>query len=88
MQWDHGSPGVSAGLFAAARVFGDASYLAAAMRAQDDAWRRGILTKGLMLCHGISGTRAEARHCVSTFEPDCTATSHRLTFPPLPPTQA
>lgn len=32
-----------------------AACLAAAQRAADDIWARGLLTKGVGLCHGISG---------------------------------
>lgn len=63
VQWDHGAPGVSMTLFKAGEITGhdielfdlSQSLFAAAARAQECVWRRGLLTKGLMLCHGISG---------------------------------
>ena len=55
VQWDHGAPGVSAALLAAADVFGDAAYATAAERALQCTWRRGLVLKGLMNCHGIGG---------------------------------
>ena len=60
MQWDHGAPGVSAVLLAAWRAFPPPSprgarYLASAQRALDVTWRRGLIFKGLMNCHGLGG---------------------------------
>lgn len=55
VQWDHGAPGVSAALLAGWRATGNASYLASAERALDVTWRRGLVLKGLMNCHGIGG---------------------------------
>ena len=55
VQWDHGAPGVSAALLAGWRAFGDASHRAAAERALQCVWTRGLLLKGLMSCHGIGG---------------------------------
>ena len=55
VQWDHGAPGVSAALLAAADALGDARYTAAAARALECTWRRGLVLKGLMNCHGIGG---------------------------------
>jgi hypothetical protein len=34
---------------------GDGSYLAAALRAGEVVWQRGLLKKGPGLCHGVSG---------------------------------
>ena len=56
VQWDHGAPGVATALAVAARALGNSSYLDAARRAMDCTWERGLLTKGLMNCHGIGGT--------------------------------
>ena len=50
-----GAPGVSAALLAGWRAFGVARYHEAAERALQCTWRRGLLFKGLMACHGISG---------------------------------
>eukprot|EP00940_MAST-03C_sp_MAST-3C-sp2_P002655 g2655.t1 len=55
VQWDHGAPGISAALVAASIFFNESRYLDAANRALDCTWKRGLLTKGLMNCHGISG---------------------------------
>lgn len=37
------------------QVLGDQVYLAAAERAGELVWQRGLLRKGPGLCHGISG---------------------------------
>ena len=55
VQWDHGAAGVSATLILAWRAFDEPTYKAAALRALDVTWRRGLVLKGLMNCHGISG---------------------------------
>ena len=55
VQWDHGAPGVSAMLLRAWRRLGTARYRQAALRALDVTWRRGLLAKGLMTCHGVGG---------------------------------
>lgn len=55
VQWDHGAPGVAAALLRGWRALGTARYLHAAEKALELTWRRGLLTKGLMTCHGISG---------------------------------
>lgn len=55
VQWDHGAPGIMATLAKAAKIIGDSSYEDSARKAADCTWERGLLYKGLMLCHGISG---------------------------------
>lgn len=65
VQWDHGAPGVMTVLLRAALQFVDStdasvkasveSWVDSALKAADCTWSRGIVTKGLMLCHGISG---------------------------------
>uniref|UniRef100_A0A7S3AGL7 Uncharacterized protein n=1 Tax=Haptolina ericina TaxID=156174 RepID=A0A7S3AGL7_9EUKA len=55
VQWDHGAPGVSAALLAGWSSFSEPRYLRAAEQALECTWQRGLLTKGLMNCHGISG---------------------------------
>jgi len=57
IQWDHGAPGVSAALLAGwtSGVGNSTLYLAAAKRALEVTWERGLLFKGLMSCHGIGG---------------------------------
>lgn len=61
MHWCHGAVG-AVFLFSQAHMARDAfspgkgeEYLAAALRAGDSVWRRGLLKKGPGLCHGISG---------------------------------
>lgn len=55
VQWDHGAPGVSAALLAGWTAMGNESYRASAEKALDCTWRRGLILKGLMNCHGIGG---------------------------------
>lgn len=55
VQWDHGAPGISAALIEAYAFFNKSVYLESAQRALDCTWRRGLSSKGLMNCHGISG---------------------------------
>ena len=55
MHWCHGAPGVIATLAAAHGVWGGERYLAAAVTAGEAVWRRGLLRKGLGLCHGTAG---------------------------------
>jgi len=55
VQWCHGAPGFMATLTHGYKVFGNENYLKSADKASDAVWNRGILTKGLMLCHGVSG---------------------------------
>ena len=47
--------GISSMLWRAAKAFNDDSFMQSAIRAQDCIWNRGILSKGLMQCHGITG---------------------------------
>jgi len=37
------------------KVFLDEKYLNAAVQYADIVWKRGLLTKGYGLCHGVSG---------------------------------
>ena len=67
VQWDHGAPGVMAVLAEAALLVleqdapsadppADVSgWLSSSLKAAECAWERGLLTKGLMMCHGIGG---------------------------------
>jgi hypothetical protein len=55
VQWDHGAPGIMTTLAKASVILSDPSYLASAQKAADCVWERGILYKGLMICHGIMG---------------------------------
>ena len=51
----HGAPGVGIVLVRAFQLFGTPKFLAAALRAGDVVWERGLLKKGHGLCHGIGG---------------------------------
>lgn len=55
VQWDHGAPGVMGALVQGWKMLNNATYLTSAQKAADCTWERGIVTKGLMLCHGITG---------------------------------
>jgi len=55
VQWCHGAPGFMPVLTKGYYLFNDNTYLQSAEKAANCTWERGILTKGLMLCHGISG---------------------------------
>lgn len=55
VQWDHGAPGVLGALVKASKVLNDSKYLDSARLAADCVWERGLLYKGLELCHGIVG---------------------------------
>lgn len=55
VQWDHGAPGISAALLASWKLFQNETYLRSAERALECTWKRGLIFKGLMNCHGISG---------------------------------
>ena len=51
VQWCHGSPGLVPVLMRAEPT----RYRDWAAAAAEDVWRRGVLTKGVGLCHGIAG---------------------------------
>lgn len=64
VQWCHGAPSLIPVLAKAYELLDDSTpqtaapkeqILAAAKKAADVVWERGLLTKGLGLCHGISG---------------------------------
>jgi lantibiotic modifying enzyme len=56
VHWCHGAPGHVLLLMRASKVFGNPQYLQQAERiAERVLWPRGIVKKGLGLCHGISG---------------------------------
>jgi hypothetical protein len=56
VQWCHGAPGHVLLLVKASQVFQDEVYLEKAKRiALDVIWPRGLLRKGVGLCHGIAG---------------------------------
>ncbi|KAJ3268722.1 LanC-like protein 2 [Borealophlyctis nickersoniae] len=53
VQWCHGPPGAILCLCRAYDVYKDHTYLDAAKRAAEVVWEKGLLTKGVGLCHGI-----------------------------------
>lgn len=60
VHWCHGAPGFAPLMCRCAQVFGaggggGVDYLACAVRAGEVVWARGLLHKGVGLCHGISG---------------------------------
>ncbi|CAE7233277.1 LANCL1 [Symbiodinium natans] len=57
VHWCHGASGLPALCLLAATVLGDAdgSLRAAALQAGEVVWQRGLILKGLGLCHGIAG---------------------------------
>ena len=56
VHWCHGAPGHALLLVRAYTIFDDPRYLERARAiAQNVVWRRGLLQKGVGLCHGISG---------------------------------
>jgi hypothetical protein len=55
VQWCHGAPGFVALLCRAASVYRDPRYLELAETSAEIVWERGLLRKGLGLCHGVAG---------------------------------
>ncbi|CAE7504264.1 lancl1, partial [Symbiodinium sp. CCMP2456] len=57
VHWCHGASGLPALFLLAAAVLGDAdgSLRRAAEQAGEVVWKRGLILKGLGLCHGVSG---------------------------------
>ncbi|CAN0431393.1 unnamed protein product, partial [Ectocarpus fasciculatus] len=55
VQWCHGSPGIIPMLTKAHEVFEDDRYLEMARRSSEVVWKRGLLTKGNGICHGVAG---------------------------------
>lgn len=56
VQWCHGAPGLILLLVKAYEVFDEADYLKQAVNISlNVVWSRGLLRKGMGLCHGISG---------------------------------
>ncbi len=51
----HGSPGFVSLLCEAGYYLQDEAFFQAAMKAGECIWKRGILTKGNGVCHGITG---------------------------------
>jgi len=56
VHWCHGAPGYILLLVKAAKIFNNTTFQARAQQiAKDVVWPRGLLRKGVGLCHGISG---------------------------------
>ena len=55
IHWCHGAPGSVYTLYHAHKVYGDEKCKLALERALDVVWQRGVIKKGLGLCHGIAG---------------------------------
>ncbi|KAI8618734.1 hypothetical protein BC830DRAFT_1061133 [Chytriomyces sp. MP71] len=56
VHWCHGAPGMAILFAIAARAFPEREeYLRAALAAGDVTWERGLLRKGIGLCHGVCG---------------------------------
>ena len=57
VQWCHGATGHILLLMKAYEIYGDEAYQQLACKlAKEVVWRRGLLRKGVGLCHGISGS--------------------------------
>jgi len=55
VHWCHGAPAACLLFVKCWEVTQDQKYLTAAQRADDVVWDRGLLKKGVGLCHGIAG---------------------------------
>eukprot|EP00667_Euglena_gracilis_P012693 EG_transcript_13056 len=55
VQWCHGAPGFIPLLLRCAEVYAEPNYRQLAEELGDLVWTRGLLQKGVGLCHGISG---------------------------------
>lgn len=55
VHWCHGAPGFVALLCRAAAVYREPRYLELAEASAEVVWERGLLRKGLGLCHGVAG---------------------------------
>ncbi|XP_062505179.1 uncharacterized protein LOC134181907 isoform X2 [Corticium candelabrum] len=55
VHWCHGAPGFVSLFTKANECYGDVKYKEAALAAARCVWHRGLLRKGIPLCHGISG---------------------------------
>ncbi|CAM9962804.1 unnamed protein product [Pylaiella littoralis] len=55
VQWCHGASGVIPMLTKAHEVFEDDRYLEMARYSSEAVWKRGLLTKGNGICHGVAG---------------------------------
>jgi len=55
VQWCHGAPSIMMLYCKAFKIFNERRYLKAAVDANKVIWERGLLKKGLSLCHGVAG---------------------------------
>ncbi|GIQ92399.1 lanthionine synthetase C-like, partial [Kipferlia bialata] len=57
VQWCHGAPGYIPLMCACVRVYPDQAerYISHAIKMAETVWERGLLRKGVGLCHGIAG---------------------------------
>lgn len=55
VQWCHGAPGLIPVFVNAANFFSEKKYLEVALQGCNVVWQKGLLTKGLGLCHGVGG---------------------------------
>ncbi|KYQ90222.1 hypothetical protein DLAC_08823 [Tieghemostelium lacteum] len=55
VQWCHGAPGIITTLTKCYQFFRDDKYLVPCKSASECLWKYGLLSKGVGLCHGISG---------------------------------
>ena len=55
VQWCHGAPALSLLCTQLYSVTREAKYMQAAVDAAEVVWRRGLLKKGVGLCHGVAG---------------------------------
>jgi len=55
IQWCHGAPGVVPLMYRASKVFPDLDVESSLDRACECIWEKGLLSKGVGLCHGIAG---------------------------------
>ncbi|KAJ3033200.1 Glutathione S-transferase lancl1, partial [Rhizophlyctis rosea] len=62
MQICHGAPGITLLLLRAHELFQDPAYLSLAIQISETIWSRGLLKKGVGLCHGLAGNAAVFFH--------------------------
>jgi hypothetical protein len=55
VQWCHGAPGLALACLQAHEVLGEKKYVQPAQELGEVIWERGLLRKGIGLCHGIGG---------------------------------
>ncbi|XP_017885838.1 lanC-like protein 2 isoform X2 [Ceratina calcarata] len=55
IHWCHGAPGMTMLFCLAYKIYQDESYLQIALQCGEVIWARGLLKKGLGICHGVAG---------------------------------